>query len=73
VLILSSMLHGIAAGNMLPSTVRTICVDMNPAVVTKLADRGSIESTGIVTDVGLFLKLLGGELAEEVPRGSEAA
>lgn len=62
VLILSSMLHGIATGNMLPSTVRTICVDINPAVVTKLADRGTTQALGLVTDVGLFLHLLAQEL-----------
>jgi lysine-ketoglutarate reductase/saccharopine dehydrogenase-like protein (TIGR00300 family) len=61
-LILSSMLHGIAVGNMLPSTVRTICVDINPAVVTKLADRGTAHALGLVTDVGLFLHLLAQEL-----------
>jgi len=43
---------------MTPAGVRLICVDISPAVVTKLADRGSVESTGIVTDVGLFLNLL---------------
>jgi len=66
ILMVSSMLHSIGVGNMTPAGVRLICVDISPAVVTKLADRGSIESTGIVTDVGLFLKLLSGELAEEV-------
>ncbi len=58
ILMLSSMLHAIGTGNMTPAGVRLICVDINPAVVTKLADRGSVESTGIVTDVGLFLNLL---------------
>lgn len=58
VMILGTMLHGIGAGNMIPSWVRTICVDINPAVVTKLADRGSAQTIGIVTDVGLFLHLL---------------
>jgi hypothetical protein len=43
---------------MTPAGVKMVCVDINPAVVTKLNDRGSIESTGIVTDVGLFLSLL---------------
>ena len=55
VLMLSSMLHSIGVGNMLPSWVRMVCVDINPAVVTKLADRGSSQTIGIVTDVGLFL------------------
>jgi lysine-ketoglutarate reductase/saccharopine dehydrogenase-like protein (TIGR00300 family) len=58
VLVLSSMLHGIGVGNMLPSWVRMVCVDINPAVVTKLADRGSSQTIGIVTDVGLFLHQL---------------
>jgi lysine-ketoglutarate reductase/saccharopine dehydrogenase-like protein (TIGR00300 family) len=56
VIMLSSMLHSIATGNMLPAWVKTICVDINPSVVTKLADRGSGQAIGIVTDVGLFLK-----------------
>lgn len=58
VLILSTMLHGIAVGNMLPSRVLTVCVDINPAVATKLADRGTSQAVGVVTDVGLFLSLL---------------
>jgi lysine-ketoglutarate reductase/saccharopine dehydrogenase-like protein (TIGR00300 family) len=58
VLMLGSMLHGIGVGNMLPSGVRAVCVDINPAVVTKLADRGSMQTVGIVTDVGLFLRQL---------------
>jgi lysine-ketoglutarate reductase/saccharopine dehydrogenase-like protein (TIGR00300 family) len=58
VLMLCSMLHAIGTGNMTPSGVRLICVDISPAVVTKLADRGSLETVGIVTDVGLFLNLL---------------
>ena len=58
ILMLSSMLHSIGVGNMTPAGVRLVCVDINPAVVTKLSDRGSIESVGVVTDVGLFLNLL---------------
>jgi lysine-ketoglutarate reductase/saccharopine dehydrogenase-like protein (TIGR00300 family) len=58
VLMLSTMLHSIGVGNMTPAGVKLICIDINPAVVTKLADRGSVESVGIVTDVGLFLNLL---------------
>ena len=58
VVMLSSMLHSIGVGNMLPSWVRVVCVDINPAVVTKLADRGSSQTIGIVTDVGLFLHQL---------------
>lgn len=58
ILMLSTMLHSIGVGNMTPSGVKMVCVDINPAVVTKLSDRGSVESTGVVTDVGLFLSLL---------------
>jgi len=65
VLMLSSMLHAIGVGNMTPAGVRRICVDISPAVVTKLIDRGSVESTGIVTDVGLFLNLLAARLAAD--------
>jgi lysine-ketoglutarate reductase/saccharopine dehydrogenase-like protein (TIGR00300 family) len=63
VIMLSSMLHSIGVGNMLPSWVKTVCVDINPAVVTKLSDRGSAQAIGIVTDVGLFLELLARELS----------
>ncbi len=58
ILMLASMLHSIGVGNMTPAGVRLVCVDINPAVVTKLSDRGSVESLGVVTDVGLFLNLL---------------
>jgi lysine-ketoglutarate reductase/saccharopine dehydrogenase-like protein (TIGR00300 family) len=61
----STMLHSIATGNMLPARVHTVCVDINPAVVTKLADRGSFQTHGIVTDVGLFLEQLANELDRE--------
>ncbi|GIU84995.1 MAG: TIGR00300 family protein [Acidimicrobiales bacterium] len=54
-LVLASTLHGIATGNLLPATVETFCVDMSPAVATKLADRGSHQALGIVTDVAPFL------------------
>ena len=62
ILMLSSMLHSIGVGNMTPSGVKMVCVDISPAVATKLADRGSLESIGIVTDVGLFLRLLAEKL-----------
>jgi lysine-ketoglutarate reductase/saccharopine dehydrogenase-like protein (TIGR00300 family) len=65
VLSLSTMLHGIGVGNMLPSWVKMVCVDINPAVVTKLADRGSSQTLGIVTDVGLFLHRLAQRLCAE--------
>jgi len=63
VIVLSSMLHGIGVGNMLPAWTPVVCVDINPAVVTKLADRGSSQTIGLVTDVGLFLH----QLAKHVP------
>jgi lysine-ketoglutarate reductase/saccharopine dehydrogenase-like protein (TIGR00300 family) len=53
-LMLASTLHAIATGNLLPAWVETYCIDINPAVVTKLADRGSHQALGLVTDVGLF-------------------
>jgi lysine-ketoglutarate reductase/saccharopine dehydrogenase-like protein (TIGR00300 family) len=62
-LMLSTMLHSIATGNLLAASVHTVCVDINPAVVTKLSDRGSFQAIGIVTDVGLFLGELAGDLS----------
>jgi lysine-ketoglutarate reductase/saccharopine dehydrogenase-like protein (TIGR00300 family) len=62
VIMLATMLHAIAVGNMLPSDVKVICVDINPAVVTKLIDRGTAHAIGIVSDVGTFLPLLVNEL-----------
>ncbi len=61
-LMLCSMLHSIATGNLLPAAVHTVCVDINPAVATKLSDRGSFQTIGVVTDVGLFLDRLVAEL-----------
>jgi lysine-ketoglutarate reductase/saccharopine dehydrogenase-like protein (TIGR00300 family) len=63
-LMLSTMLHSIATGNMLPAATTTVCVDINPAVVTKLADRGSWQTIGVVTDVGLFLEQLADNLED---------
>src|SRR5262245_598754 len=63
VIVLSTMLHGIGVGNMLPAWVPVVCVDINPAVVTKLADRGSSQTIGLVTDVGLFLHQLAMQLS----------
>jgi lysine-ketoglutarate reductase/saccharopine dehydrogenase-like protein (TIGR00300 family) len=54
-IMVASMLHAIATGNLLPSRVRTVVVDINPAVVTKLADRGTFQAAGLVTDAELFL------------------
>jgi lysine-ketoglutarate reductase/saccharopine dehydrogenase-like protein (TIGR00300 family) len=63
-LMLASTLHAIATGNLLPAGVETYCVDINQAVVTKLADRGSHQALGIVTDVGLFLADLVDQLTQ---------
>jgi hypothetical protein len=68
VVILSSMLHGIGTGNMVPAEVMTVCVDIHPAVVGKLSDRGSAQSIGIVTDVGAFLGALAQQLGVAVDR-----
>lgn len=71
VLCLGSMLHSIAVGNMLPSWVKIVCVDINPAVATKVSDRGTGQAIGVVTDVGLFLDQLARHLevpAKEVPQ-----
>ena len=57
-LMISSTLHAIATGNLLPATVKTICVDINPAVVTKLSDRGTFQGIGIVSDAASFLREL---------------
>jgi lysine-ketoglutarate reductase/saccharopine dehydrogenase-like protein (TIGR00300 family) len=57
-LMLASMLHGIATGNLLPAEVTTVCVDIEPAVVTKLSDRGTFQNISVVADVGSFLREL---------------
>jgi hypothetical protein len=62
VLMMATMLHSIAVGNMLPSYVKTICVDIDPSTVTKLIDRGTAQAIGVVTDVGTFLPALASEL-----------
>ncbi|MDX6255744.1 MAG: hypothetical protein QOJ11_2078 [Frankiales bacterium] len=61
-IMVATMLHSIATGNLLPASIPLVCVDINPATVTKLADRGSAQAVGIVTDVGLFLEQLAHEL-----------
>lgn len=66
-LMVSTMLHSIATGNMLPAWVKTVAVDINPAVVTKLADRGTFQALGLVTDAELFLR----ELVEELEIGDQ--
>ncbi|MFB6079315.1 MAG: TIGR00300 family protein [Halarchaeum sp.] len=62
VVMLSTLLHSVAVGNCLPSTTRVVCVDINPATVTQLLDRGSAQAVGLVTDVGTFVPTLADEL-----------
>jgi lysine-ketoglutarate reductase/saccharopine dehydrogenase-like protein (TIGR00300 family) len=57
-LMMGTMLHSIAVGNLLPASVKTICVDINPSVVTKLTDRGTFQALGLVTDIEPFLREL---------------
>jgi lysine-ketoglutarate reductase/saccharopine dehydrogenase-like protein (TIGR00300 family) len=64
-IVVGTMLHGIATGNCLPASVPLVCVDINQATVTKLMDRGSWQSMGIITDVGLFIRELAEVLAPE--------
>ena len=64
VLCLGTMLHSIATGNMAPSWIKFVCVDINPAVATKVSDRGTGQAVGVVADVGLFLDLLAKTLVE---------
>jgi lysine-ketoglutarate reductase/saccharopine dehydrogenase-like protein (TIGR00300 family) len=61
-LLIATALHSIATGNLLPAWVKVVCVDINPATVTKLADRGSFQTIGLVTDVEPFLRALSGAL-----------
>ena len=62
-LMMATMLHSIAVGNLLPATVKTLCVDINPGVVAKLTDRGTFQAVGLVTDVEPFLRELTGCIA----------
>ena len=64
-IMVATMLHSIATGNILPASIPLVSVDINPATVTKLADRGSAQAVGIVTDIGLFLEQLAGQLVPE--------
>lgn len=67
-LMVATALHSIATGNLLPAWVKVACIDINPATVTKLMDRGSIQTVGIVTDVEPFLR----EIVNELRKGSAA-
>jgi lysine-ketoglutarate reductase/saccharopine dehydrogenase-like protein (TIGR00300 family) len=64
-LMVATTLHSIAVGNLLPARVKVVCVDINPATVTKLADRGTFQTVGLVTDVEPFLRVLVNELGME--------
>jgi hypothetical protein len=64
-LMIATTLHSVAVGNLLPARVKVVCVDINPATVIKLADRGSFQTVGLVTDVEPFLRVL----VEEIERG----
>lgn len=68
-LMIATALHSIATGNLLPAAVKAVCVDINPATVTKLADRGTFQTIGLVTDVEPFLR----QLAEALGRVNAAA
>ncbi len=68
-LMMATQLHSVATGNILPATVPLVCVDINPSTVTKIADRGSNQGRGVVTDVGLFLEQLALELVPDYRRG----
>ena len=64
VLMIATMLHSIAVGNLLPAWVRVICIDINPSTVIKLSDRGSFQTVGLVTDVEPFLRSLVDDLTK---------
>jgi lysine-ketoglutarate reductase/saccharopine dehydrogenase-like protein (TIGR00300 family) len=70
-LMVATMLHSIAVGNLLPAWVRVACVDINPATVTKLMDRGSFQTVGVVTDVEPFLRELVSHLEKEPQMNSD--
>jgi hypothetical protein len=61
-LMVATTLHSVAVGNILPASVKVACVDINPATVTKLMDRGSTQTVGIVSDAEPFIRALVAEL-----------
>jgi lysine-ketoglutarate reductase/saccharopine dehydrogenase-like protein (TIGR00300 family) len=74
VVMIATMLHSIATGNMLKASVKVVAVDINPAVVTKLADRGTFQALGLVTDAELFVRELASALETgEAKAGAEKA
>ncbi len=68
-LMMAAQLHAVATANILPASVPLVCVDLDPATVTRIVDRGTTRGRGIVTDVGLFLEQLALELVPTYPRG----
>lgn len=72
-IMVATMLHAIATGNLMPASIPLVCVDINPTTVTKLADRGSAHALGIVTDIGLFLEQLAQELIPGYRTASNSA
>jgi lysine-ketoglutarate reductase/saccharopine dehydrogenase-like protein (TIGR00300 family) len=71
-LMMATTLHAIATGNLLPARVKTVCVDINPAVVTKLTDRGTFQAIGLVTDVEPFLRELSQYLSQDTVEVSQS-
>ncbi len=66
-LMIATMLHSVATGNLLPAWVKVVCVDINPSTLTKLSDRGSFQTISLVTDVEPFLRSLAAELTGVPP------
>jgi lysine-ketoglutarate reductase/saccharopine dehydrogenase-like protein (TIGR00300 family) len=71
-LLIATALHSIATGNLLPAWVKVVCVDINPATVTKLSDRGTFQTIGLVTDVEPFLRSLAAELESQTGQTSNS-
>ncbi len=71
-IMVATMLHSIATGNIMPATIPLVCVDINPATVTKLSDRGSAQAVGVVTDIGLFLEQLALDLVPAFRRSGDS-
>ena len=63
-LMIATMLHSVATGNLLPAGVKVVCIDINPSAVIKLSDRGSFQTISLVTDVEPFLRSLAAELTQ---------
>ncbi len=57
-LMMGTMLHSMAVENLLPASVKTVCVDINADVVNRLTDRGTFQTVGLVTDIEAFLREL---------------